>query len=167
MLSICIPRIELGTRAQARTKEVKRALAMKAEFIFMMDSDQVVPVAGMSKLYEAVLGGADIAVIDCPNKGVEDTNIRYHPDGTLAYASISCCMLRAGLFTDLPTRPWFSSEYAYVEEGVKDGKITWRVEKKYQDDNVGEDIWFIRHVIEAGMKVEVIPELKCSHFDLA
>lgn len=162
MISFATPRIEFGTRAEARTKEIERCLKMSPTHIFMIDSDQTMPTRGISALLAT---GADISVIDAPSKGAGDSNVRYHPDGSLAYATISCCLIKASVF-DRITKPWFSSSYAFREEGFKDGKIVWNVQEKQTDDNRDEDVYFMRKCIDAGLKIKVVPELKCAHFEI-
>lgn len=165
MIAITSPRKEFGTRAEARTKEIERALKLGAEYIFMIDSDQTIPDDGFQRL-QMCLEDADIAVIDAPDKfGNAPSNIRYNPDGTIAYATISCCLMRADIFEKIE-KPWFSSKYSFIEKGVVDGKIKWNIQEKYQDDNVGEDIYFMYKAMKAGLKVIVIPDLKCVHKEI-
>jgi len=162
MIAIASPCREKGSRAEARTSEIIRCLKMNPTFILMMDDDQTMPIRGLS----AMIGsGADISVIDAPSKGQDDSNVRYHPDGTLAYATISCCLIKAKLFEKLE-KPWFSSGYDFREDGVKDGKIVWNIQEKHKDDNRGEDIYFIRKVIDKGFAVAVVKGQKCRHYEL-
>lgn len=170
MIAICTPRRELGTRAEARTKEVERALKLGANYIFMMDDDQLMPDSGFASLMNELAynfqENIDIAVIDAPDKfGNADTNIRYNPDGTIAYATISCCMIKAEVFNKIE-KPWFSSKYSFIEKGTIDGKIKWNIQEKYKDDNVGEDIYFMYKCIKAGLKIGVVDGLKCRHIQL-
>lgn len=170
MIALAIPRPELGTRAEARTKEVERCLKMGAEYIWMMDLDQTAPDNALAKFATSISPFTmnnpwDILAIDAPSKGYEDSNVRYHPDGTLAYFTISCCLMKASIF-DKIAKPWFSSAYDFREEGVKDGKIVWNVQEKAKDNNINEDVYFARKCIEAGLNVVVLPGLKCGHFDL-
>lgn len=163
MLAIALPRTELGTRAEARTAEVKRCLLMHPAWIFMSDLDQTLPLEGLVEFYRyAEEGAADIIVVDAPSRGGTDSNIRCHPNGELAYATISCCLIKASLFSRI-SEPWFDSSVEYREVGIKDGLIQWEAFDKYQDDNRGEDVYFMRKCIEQGAKIEVIPALKCSH----
>lgn len=165
MIAITCPRKEFGTRAEARTKEIERALKLGADYIFSMDSDQLIPDDGFEKLLEAIQD-ADIAVIDAPDKfGNTSTNIRYNSDGTLAYATISCCLIRASVFEKIE-KPWFSSKFSFIEKGSVNGKIKWNIQHKYEDDNVGEDIYFIYRVLKAGLKVKVVEGLKCLHKEI-
>lgn len=162
MIAIAQPRIEFGTRAEAREKEIKRCLKMNPTYILMMDSDQTMPIRGLNAMINT---GADISCIDAPSKGRDDSNVRCHPNGDLYIATISCCLIKPYIFKFLE-EPWFNSKVAVIEERVKDGKIIYRYEQKYQDDNVGEDAYFIRKAIEAGFRVEVVSNMKCKHFDL-
>ena len=162
MIAIAAPCREKGARAKAREVEIQRCLKMKPTYIFMMDDDQVMPIRGLN----AMIGsGADVSIIDAPSKGLNDSNVKYHPDGTLAYTGISCCLIKAQIFKVLP-KPWFSSEYEFREDGIKDGKIVWNVQKKYKDNNINEDIYFIRKVIDFGFDVQIIKNLKCNHYQL-
>lgn len=110
--------------------------------------------------------GADITVIDAPNKGYDDSNVRFHPDGTLAYTGISCVLFKSSVFETIP-EPWFSTSYEFLEQQPKDGKIVWEMKTKYQDDNQGEDVYFIRKAIEHGLSINIVPDLKCKHHVLA
>lgn len=169
MIAIASPKRELGTRSEARTKEIERCLKMKPDFIFMLDDDQTFPIQTFKQLdyqiYLSDIEKVDMWLIDAPNKNTEDSNIKHHPDSSLAYFTISCCLMRASIF-DRMSRPWFSSAYAWVEEGLENGKIKWRIDKKHSDDNIGEDVYFSRKCIEADLKIKVLPNLKCKHFDL-
>lgn len=166
-IALAIPQSSLGSRAVARTKEIERCLKLEPDLIWMMDADQTMP----SEALELVLNiakakVADIYVVDAPTRHDESSsNIRYHPNGELAYFTISCCFICPQVFHKLST-PWFSSEYAWVEEQPKDGLITWRIDKKYSDDNVGEDIYFSRKCLSAGLTIKLLP-YKCRHVDLS
>ena len=163
MLAIASPKRELGTRAEARERELERCLKMNPTYILMIDDDQTMPIRGLNAM---LASGADVAVIDAPAKDLpSSSNIRYHPNGELYSATISCCAIKAEIFAKLE-KPWFSSKFAIIEDRIVDGKIISHYEEKYQDDNIGEDIFFIRKVIEAGFSVKVMPNLKCNHFNL-
>jgi hypothetical protein len=157
-----MPRKELGTRAEAREKEIIRCLKMNPTYIFMMDSDQTMPNQSISGLIGAC---ADIAVIDCSPHDSEASNIYYNPDGTIAHCTISCCLIRAEIFKKLE-KPWFSSKYDFVKSGVKNGKIVYNRLDKSVDNNWGEDIYFVRKVIEAGFTIKAVDRLKCCHFKI-
>lgn len=165
-ISLAIPRKELGDRAEARELEAERFLKLDAEWLLTCDSDQTVPVEAfcyfMDWAEQKVSSRADIYVVDAPSKGLNDSNVRYHPDGSLAYFTISCCLIHRSVFERLE-KPWFSTEYAFIEDGVRQGKITWNLQKKYQDDNINEDIYFSRKCLEAGIVVEVLPGIKSKH----
>lgn len=167
MIALAMPRKAFGTRAAARTAEIERCLAMNPEWILMMDSDQTMPLTALRELGERLEsdGLPLIYVIDCPSHNSDDSNVIYHPDGSLAAFTISCCLIHHSVFTILK-KPWFSSEYAYIEEKRENGKIIWRVDKKFTDDNEGEDIYFSRHCLEANIRIEVLDDLVCDHHDL-
>lgn len=170
MIALAIPRPELGGRAEARTKEVERCLKLGADWMLMVDLDQCMPDGAFQFFSEEFVKnwgsiGPDIYCLDAPSKGHDDSNVRYHPNGELAYATISCCLIRMSIFERLP-RPWFRSDLDYREVGIKDGLIQWEVVDKWQDDNIGEDIYFMRQCIEQGIKIKIVP-LKCYHGDLS
>lgn len=168
-IALAIPRAELGQRAEARTKEVERFLKLDAEWLFTCDSDQTIPVEAFTYFIDWAEGRvkpqADIYVIDAPSKGEDDSNVFYHPDGSLAHFTISCCLINRSVFEKLE-KPWFSSEFMFREQGKKDGKIIWDIQKKMYDDNVNEDIYFSRKCLQAGLKVEVIPNVKSKHIQI-
>lgn len=160
------PRKALGSRAEARNAEIQRCLRMGADYIFMMDSDQTMPFTGWTKLTQRLtVNEADIAVIDTPPHGSEQINCIYNPDGTIASCSIACALIKADVFQKLPY-PWFDSHYDYQPAGQKDGKLLFDKHLKYQDNGVGEDIFFVRNAIEAGLKIEYITSIRCNHYEL-
>lgn len=144
-------------------------MKLGADWLFTCDSDQTIPVEAFAYFMDWANGRikpeADIYVIDAPNKGQDDSNVRCHPDGTLAYFTISCCLISRKVF-EILGKSWFSSEYAFIEDGIKNGKIVWNVQKKYADDNINEDIYFARKCLEAGLKVVVIPDVKSKHLEI-
>lgn len=162
MIAIAMPCREKGTRAEARNKEIERCLKMNPTHILMIDDDQTIPNAGWTKLLGAC---TDIAVIDTPPKETDQQNVHYNPDGTIAYCTISCSMIKREVFEKLP-RPWFDSKYDFQPSGTKNGKIIFHKLDKSTDNNVGEDIYFVRNAIEAGFDTNVVPDIKCKHFDL-
>lgn len=168
-IALAIPRVELGQRAEAREKEAERFLKLGAEWLFTCDSDQTIPVEAFAYFIDwaeqKVSPQADIYVIDAPSKGLDDSNVFYHPDGSLAHFTISCCLIHKSVFERLE-RPWFSSKWMYREAGKKDGRIIWDVQEKMYDDNINEDVYFSRKCLEAGIRVEVIPKIKSRHMEI-
>ncbi len=166
-LAIAIPRIELGTRAEARTKELERCLALGADWVFMMDSDQTVPMAGLLLALEEYIKRVDLDVIifDAPNKGKTDSNIFYNSDGTLDHFTISCCLIKTKVL-DALEKPWFRSDLAYVIRQPKDDKNVYEVEPKHTDDNIGEDIYFSKKLLDAGINVKIMEGFKSNHIEL-
>jgi len=160
-----MPRIELGTRAEARNKEIERCLKMNPTYIFMIDTDQTVPNRGWTKLIGVCASGADIAVIDTPPHDTDQENIHYNPDGTIAYCTVACSLVKSEVFKKLP-KPWFDSSFDFQASGTNNGKIIFHQLDKSKDNNVGEDIYFVRKAIEAGLKIEIVKDLKCSHYKL-
>lgn len=163
-LVISTPRKELGDRATARTSEADRFLKLGADWLLTCDSDQSIPIEGLSYFLSSDKS-ADIYVIDAPNKGEDDSNVRYHPDGSLAYFTISCCFIKRDVFEKIE-RPWFSSKFAFIERQPKGGKIVWEIQEKMYDDNIGEDVFFARKCIEAGVRIMVVPNVKSKHIQL-
>ena len=170
------PRIELGTRAEARNSEITRCLKMNPKYIFMIDTDQTMPVEGFTALISRMMAhDADIAVIDTPpakldpatgtTEGSDRQNIQYNPDGTIAYCSIACAMFRADIFHQLP-QPWFDSSYDYQLVDSKGGKLVFDKLLKSNNNNVGEDIFFVRNALEAGLRFEYVTKVRCAHFKL-
>lgn len=153
------PRPELGNRAEARNKEVQRALNLGADRIFTIDQDETMPSNGLEKLMKL---DCDVAVIDAPPKGKEGTNVTYNPDGTLAYTGVNCALIKSEVFSVIPY-PWFESHYGMNHEGIKNGKIILKRVEKYQDDNRGEDSNFILKCLSAGLTVKIVPNLQCKH----
>lgn len=160
---LSVPRIELGTRVEARTKEVERFLKLDADWLLTCDSDQTVPIKALE--FFLTNEEADIYIIDAPSKGLDDSNVFYHPDGTLAYFTISCCLINKRVFEKLE-KPWFSSKFMFRERGKKNGKIVWEVQEKMYDDNINEDVFFSRKCLEAGIKVKIIPNVKSKHMEI-
>lgn len=161
-LAIAIPRKELGGRAEARNKEIQRCLSLGADYILMMDTDQAMPM-------DAVLGSDiddhDIVVIDAPSKdGLSQTNVTYHPDGTLAFTGFGCAIFKSEIFRRLP-KPWFDSSYSYTFE-IKGGKYVLTRQDKYKDDNVGEDTNFFFKCLENRININIITKSKCIHKDI-
>lgn len=161
-VAIAIPRKELGTRAEARNAEVIRCLRMNPKHILFLDTDQTMPHKGWTAL---LAESADIAVIDTPPHGSDTPNVMFNPDGTICYCTMACSLIRADVFKKLDP-PWFSSAYNYQPRGVKDGKIILDKLEKYHDNNQGEDIYFIRNAIEAGLSIKVVRDMKCRHWEL-
>jgi len=162
MIAIAIPRKEFGTRAEARTKEVERCLAMNPDYILFLDSDQTMPDKSIELMK---LLDVDIAVIDTPPHDTDLQNFTRNPDGTISHTTIACSLIRPSVF-DRIEKPWFSSRYNFIQGQPLHGKYSYQKIDKYQDDNVGEDIYFVRKCVEAGVSIEVIPGLKCNHFKL-
>lgn len=150
------PRRELGGRAVARNNEINRAIALSADYILWLDSDQTVSVEALSAMFTNIIE-ADIVVCDAPNRGREDSNIVYNPDGTLNHFTVSCCLMSVAWLRSNPDVR-FNSQIACIRDGVKDGKLTHRLENKYRDDNIGEDTYFAIIALEAGARVVVLPE---------
>lgn len=157
-----MPCREKGTRAEARNKEVERVLKMKPSHVLMVDDDQTLPNAAWTKLLGQCV---DIAIVDTPPRDSDQENIHYNPDGTLAYCTMACSLIKREVFEKLP-RPWFDSKYDFQPAGTLNGKIIFHKLDKSKDNNVGEDIYFIRNAIEAGFKISIVPNLKCEHYDL-
>lgn len=166
---VSTPRIELGTRAEARTKEAERFIALQADWLLSCDSDQTIPVEALGSFLNIGTGRisnrADIYIIDAPNKGQDDTNVFYHPDGTLAYFTISCCLIHKSVFEQLE-KPWFSSKHSFIERGTKNGKKLWEIHEKLYDDNINEDVYFSRKCLENSIRIEIIPNIKSKHMEL-
>jgi hypothetical protein len=162
MIAVCIPRKELGTRAEARNKEVERAIKMNATYILFLDSDQTMPNNALTQMIGEC---SDIAVVDTPPHNSNASNVKYNTDGTIAYCTIACSLIKTKVFKILP-KPWFSSKFDFVVNGERDGKIVFdRLDKSF-DNNRGEDIYMIRNAINAGFQVKVVKGTRCSHFNL-
>lgn len=162
MIAIAIPRKEFGTRAEARNKEVERCLRMNPDYILWLDSDQTMPDTSVEELIKL---DADIAVIDTPPHDSEAVNITYNPDGTVAHCTMACSLIKREVFEKLPS-PWFSSSFNFIKGEPKGGKYTYERLDKYSDDNQGEDIYFIRNAIEAGLTIKFVDGLRCNHYKL-
>jgi len=165
-VAFAMPQAIMGTRAEARNLEIKRCLKMNPKYIFMIDSDQTMPIEAWTALVSALkVSDADVAVVDTPPHDSNVVNITYSPDGTIAFCSIACALFKASVFERLPY-PWFSSMFNFQPNGTKDGKIVFSTLEKYQDDNQGEDIYFVRNALQADMKIEYITKMKCAHYRL-
>lgn len=160
-IALAMPRRELGGRAEARTKEIERCLALGAEWALMIDTDEAIP---WNALLEILLNHPqhDIVVVDAPNKGLDDSNIYLNPDGTLDYFTISCCLLNLKIFDILPY-PWFRSDLTFIKKPAKDGKYQYEIEPKSFDDNIGEDVFFSKEAIKAGLDIYILPNMKARH----
>ena len=165
-LVVTIPRKELGTRAEARNKEIKRALKLGADYILMVDDDQAIPIDGLADMRNAVVvDGYDMAIIDAPSKdGQLPTNVTYHPDGTIAWTGFGCVLFKAEIFQKL-LDPWFDDSYTYTFE-IKKGKFVFTKVDKYKPDNVGEDSNFYFKLTEADYKIKIIEDIKCLHKEI-
>ncbi len=164
MIAFAAPAPEKGTRAEARNKEIKRCLKMHPDYIFMMDDDQTMPDEGL-ELMLSWTGKFDIVVIDTPPHDSTMENITTHPDGSIAWCTVACCLIRASVFEKL-LHPWFDSRYDYVKEGVVGGRHIIKRLDKSTDNNVGEDVFFVRNALEAGLKIKFIGNIKCKHFKI-
>lgn len=159
------PRRELGGRAAARNKEIDRALALNADYILWLDSDQTVSLESLSAMFTNIIE-ADIVICDAPSRGKTDSNIVYNPDGTLNHFTVSCCLMSVNWLWLNPTVR-FNSQVACIRDGIKEGKLTHRLESKYVDDNIGEDTYFAIKALEAGARVVVLPDFYNSrHLDI-
>lgn len=161
MIAITTPRRELGDRCHARNSEVRRALQLGADFIFMMDDDQTLPESGINEMLLALNDGYDIAIIDAPSIETGSSNVFYHPNGELAWTGFSCAMFKREVFKKIET-PWFEDWYTYNIE-IKKGKYIFAKVEKYKADNVGEDSNFYFKCIEKGLKIKIIEGIKCDH----
>lgn len=158
-LAIAIPREELGSRAEARNKEIKRCLSLGADYILMMDTDQAMP---LNAVRMTDIENNDIVVVDAPSKdGQLDSHVQYHPDGTMAWTGFSCAVFKKDVFNRID-KPWFDSSVAYRFE-IKAGKYVFTKEKKYKDDNFGEDVDFYFKCKDAGIKIKIADGPKCIH----
>jgi hypothetical protein len=162
-LALAMPRRELGTRVEARTKEFERCLKLGADWIFTMDDDQTVPMEGLMSVLK-IAHTASIIVCDASNKGKMDSNIIYHPNGLLDHFTISCCLVKASSLAKL-AKPWFRSDLAYIGKQPIDGRNVYEIEPKHTDDNIGEDVYFSKKVLEAGWKIKIMP-FKSKHIEL-
>jgi len=159
-VAICIPRKELGTRTEARNAEIKRALALQADFLLMMDADQTMPLEALNRFLQ-IDDKSDIIIIDAPSKNRNDSNVTYNPDGTVAWTGFSCAMIKTEVFNKIPY-PWFDDRFAYTFE-IKNGKYVYSKVEKYRLDNVGEDVDFYFKCLEKGIKIKIITDIKCQH----
>jgi hypothetical protein len=156
-IAIASPKRELGTRAEARTKEIERCLRMEPDRILMLDDDQTMPEEGLTRMCAI---DADIVVIDTPPHDSDIPNVYYNDDGSIAWCTIACSLIRADVFSKID-KPWFASGYDFV----RDGKRIVRLDKS-KDNNVGEDIYFVRKCIDAGLTIEIVADIRCKHFKL-
>jgi hypothetical protein len=164
MIAITTPRRELGSRCEARNSEVKRALQLGADFIFMMDDDQTIPESGINEMLLTLNDGYDVAVIDAPSKETGAPNVFYHPNGELAWTGFSCAMFRKEVFEKIES-PWFEDWYTYDVKTEK-GKYVFTKVEKYKPDNVGEDANFYFKCLENDIKIKIIEGIKCDHINL-
>lgn len=165
-LAIAIPRKELGTRAEARNKEIQRCLDLGAEYILMMDTDQALPWKALNNMFiELRQYNNDIVVVDAPSKdGSLQSNITYNPDGTLAFTGFGCAIYKREVFKKIP-KPWFDSSYATTFE-TKNGKLVFTRQDKYKDDNVGEDTNFFFKCVEFNIIIKLLKYFKCIHKEI-
>ena len=163
-LAITIPRKELGRRAEARNKEIERALKLEADYILMVDEDEAMPFGAINKLFYWI-SEYDAVVIDAPSSdGLAQSNITYHPDGTIAWTGFGCVLFKAEIFKKLP-KPWFDDKSAYTFE-IKKGRYVFSKVEKYKADNIGEDVDFYFKLIENGFKIKILEGVKCKHIQL-
>lgn len=162
MIAIAQPCREKGTRSEARNKEVARCLKMQPDYILFLDDDQTMP----DEALELLIGlDTDIAVMDTPPHDSDLDNVTFNPDGSIAYCTIACSLIKRNVFEVLPS-PWFLSTYNFISTGNSEGKLLFQRLDKSVDDNVGEDIYFIRTAVDAGLGVKIISFPKCKHFKL-
>ncbi len=163
MICVCVPRLELGTRAEARTKEADRALSMDADYILFMDTDQTMPDDALERMKAL---NVDIAVIDTPPHDSDMVNATFSLDGNIEYCTIACSLIRADVFRRMD-KPWFSSAYDFVPTNISImGRSHYKMLDKSKDNNVGEDIYFVRKAIEAGFSIDIITDERCNHYSL-
>jgi len=149
--------MEVGTVLdRARNELVKKALQRKADYIWFIDSDSIIPKDAFKKLLNL---NADIAsgvyfvktrpYVPVMRKEIEgklyfmeliDFNRVYEADGI----GLGCCLIRADVFKKLP-KPWFKFEW---KEGER---------------QLSEDLYFCRLARKHGFKILVDTGIVVGH----
>lgn len=143
----------------AHNECVRWAKARKSTHILFVEDDMEIPQGGIEAMLEAISKGERYVSIDYGFKQGDDSfgrNSVCTYEGEVMWTGVGCTMIDLDLFQN---EPYFSSDYSYTY--TQDPRQAKKIEKKRPYG--GHDIHLCYELRKQGIKLHVIPEMRCLH----
>ena len=135
--------------SKARNLMVKKALKSAYTHFLFIDDDVVLKKGVIDQMFNY-----DVASCQIPLKE-GGSNIKYNPDGTVAWAGAGCLMVKREVIEKMK-KPYFNSAPQWILCYYKD-KIRFRKKSDEPSEEGGEDINFCRQLIKLKYEIKILP----------
>lgn len=147
--------------SMARNLIVEKFMASEADYLYMIDDDEVPPLGVVQAM---IAKNAPVVVIDCPSKHSGKSNIFKNDDGTIAATGFGCALFKREVFQRLQGK-WFD---LYPRRTVEKSGGKWVfpiLDDAPPNSWGGEDINFCMKLQEHGIPIITVEGAVCTHLE--
>jgi hypothetical protein len=131
-----------------------------ADLLWILEED-VQPIGGgFAGMFNALMSGAGVAVIDYPMPTLDGTRITWgvvrDGAGRMSWCRTGCILFKRECLDALP-RPWFTLRGRLF----KDGALQWQADEASASE-YGADVEFTHSLIQLGFQIQEI-DIPCKH----